>query len=134
MLKRLSIWNKLALVLWGSALLVFLIAGGGLLLYQHLTLEARVQEIMAPYAQLVAIGTESAVAFQDSARAQEVLDGLRANPDILAAQIVLDDGQALAGFGAWVGSPADGQRPVGIHLSDDRANLTQDLPGEGALR
>ncbi|MBS1213764.1 MAG: putative sensor protein, partial [Proteobacteria bacterium] len=135
MLSRLSIWNKLALVLWASALLVFVFVGGGLLLYHNLTLETRVREIMEPYAQLVAVGTESAVAFEDPIRAQEILDGLRTNPHILAAEILLDDGRLLAGFGgrATAGSRVLPKRPPGIYLSDGQAELETSLPRGGSL-
>ena len=47
---------------------------------------------MEPYAQLVSVGTDTAVAFEDPVRAQEILDTLRANPQILEAQIVLENG------------------------------------------
>jgi PAS domain S-box-containing protein len=128
----LSIWKKLVLVLWGSALLVFVLVGGGLLLYQNLTLETRVREIMEPYAQLVAVGAESAVAFEDPLRAQEVLEGLRANPHILAAELLLEDGRLLAGFGSRSGSAP--HRSPGISVAAGQAELLMQLPRGGSLR
>ncbi|HEX5738174.1 MAG TPA: CHASE sensor domain-containing protein, partial [Hydrogenophaga sp.] len=98
MFRHLSIHNRLTFVLWGTALLAFFAAGAGLLLYQALTLEDRARQIMEPYAKWVAVGTDAAVAFADPLRAQEILDTLRANSQILEAEITMDDGRRLASF------------------------------------
>ncbi len=136
MFRQLSIHNRLAFVLWGTALLAFVAAGAGLLLYQTLTLESRAHQIMEPYAQMVAVGTDAAVAFADPVRAQEILDTLRANPQIREAEIILDDGRRLASFG---GAPDAGPQPPpakadGIYLGSDTAQLLQGLPKGGRLR
>jgi PAS domain S-box-containing protein len=134
-LARLNIQNKLAFVLWGAVLLGFALAAAGLLLYQSLTLESRVRRIMEPYAQLVLVGTEAAVAFEDPVRAKEILDTLRANPEIVAAEIVLDGGRSLAGFGASrQAESGSSKETAGIRIEDDRAELVQRLPGGGYLR
>jgi len=136
MIHQLNIHNRLALVLWGTALLAFIVAGAGLLLYQNFTLESRAQQIMEPYAHLVSVGTDSAVAFEDPIRAQEILDTLRANPQILAADIFLDSGQTLASYNhrpvAKPEPPPD--RPDGIYLTEDTAELVQSLPSGAHLR
>jgi PAS domain S-box-containing protein len=134
MFDRTSIRNKLALMLWSAVLLAFAVAGIGLLLYQNYTQEARVRRIMEPYAQLVSVGTESAIAFEDPLRAQEILDSLKTNPEIMSAQIVLDDGRVLAGFGNRPGalSPVSAT-PEGIRMGDGNAELTQHLPRGGRL-
>ncbi len=86
--------QKLALVLWGTALCAFAASGIALAAFQGLTLERRARAIMEPYADLVSAGTDAAVAFGDPVRAQEILDALRANPEILSAEIVLQDGRS----------------------------------------
>lgn len=136
MYRQLSIHNRLTFVLWGTALLAFVAAGAGLLLYQTLTLENRARQIMEPYAQMVAVGTDAAVAFADPVRAQEILDTLRANSQILEAEIILDDGRRLASFN---NAPDAGQLPLagkpdGIYLGIDAAQLVQALPKGGRLR
>lgn len=136
MYRRLGIHKRLALVLWGTVLLAFVAAGAGLLLYQSLTLEYRARQIMEPYAQLVAVGTDAAVAFVDPVRAQEILDTLRANPQILQAEIILDDGRMLASFSR---SDQEWLRPLpqgadGIFLGPDTAQLLQSLPNGARLR
>lgn len=136
MFRHLSIHKRLTLVLWGTALLAFVAAAAGLLLYQTLTLENRARQIMEPYAQMVAVGTDAAVAFADPVRAQEILDTLRANSQILEAEITLDDGRRLASFSH---APDAGQlpqagKPDGIYLGADAVQLVQGLPQGGRLR
>jgi PAS domain S-box-containing protein len=133
---QLNIHNRLALVLWGAALLAFIVAGAGVVLYQGFTLEHRTRQIMEPYAQLVSVGTGAAVAFEDPVRAQEILDTLRVNPQILDAVIYLDSGRILASF-----SRVPNATPVplptrtdGLYLNRDTAELLQALPGGGRLR
>ncbi|MBT0960763.1 EAL domain-containing protein [Denitromonas iodatirespirans] len=134
--RGLNIDKKLALVLWSSALLAFAVAGAGLALFQHLTLEDRAMQIMQPYAQLVSVGTDAAVAFEDPRRAQEILDTLRINPQILEADIFLEDGRPLASFrhasNAAPRAPPD--RADGVHLEDTTVELLQGLPRGAHLR
>lgn len=136
MFRGVDIQKRLALVLWGSVLLAFVIAGAGLLIYEKLTLEDRALEIMQPYAHLVSVGTDTAVAFQDPQRAQEILDTLRANPQILEADIYLDDGRILAGFMQDTSGkpPAKPDRADGIHIHQDSVELLQSLPSGAHLR
>jgi PAS domain S-box-containing protein len=128
MFRHLTIRKRLALVLWGTALLAFAAAGAALALYQSLTLERRVRRIMEPYAQFIAVGADAAVAFEDPGRAQEILDSLRANPEILEAVIILEDGRTLARYGA----PGVEIRPHprstdGVYFAPDEAELLQRL-------
>jgi PAS domain S-box-containing protein len=131
-----NIYNRLALVLWGAALLAFVLAGVGLALFHSMTLEQRVRQIMEPYAQLVSVGTDAAVAFEDPLRAQEVLDTLRANPQIQEADIFLDSGRILASLNRNVFGPPRGMPslPDGVYLNHDTAELLQGLSKGGRLR
>lgn len=130
MVRRLNIHNRLVLVLLGAALLAFVVAGVGLALFQSITLEQRARQIMAPYAQLVAVGTDAAVAFEDPQRAQEILDTLRVNPQILEARIYLSNGNLLASFGKSTKTrqPSLVELPDGIYPNRDTAELLQALP------
>jgi PAS domain S-box-containing protein len=133
MFRRSSISNKLALVLGGAALLVFVLAGAALVFFESFTLERRVRQTMEPYAQLVSVGTEAAVRFEDAERALEILNTLRANPQILEAEIVLENGALLAAYHPKSNEPFRLKpfKPEGVHLSGNTAELTQSLP-EGA--
>jgi PAS domain S-box-containing protein len=124
-----SIQNKLALVLGGAALLAFAIAGATLALLEKLTLERRAQLIMAPYAQLVSVGAETAVDFENPGRAKEILATLRASPQILEAEIVLHDGRLLARYSRGAGASLRTPPPTsdGLYLEGSTAVWTQVL-------
>jgi PAS domain S-box-containing protein len=128
-----SIRNKLALALLGMALLAFIAASVGLALFGHLTLQGRARKIMEPYAQLISVGTETAVAFEDPRRAREILDTLQTSPQILQAEIVLRDGRVLANYHSTNATfhPHLPNKPDGVYLNDDNAELQQSL-GDGA--
>jgi PAS domain S-box-containing protein len=126
-----GIRSRLALALLMAALLAFAVAGGAILSFERLTLEERARGVIEPYAQLVSVGAETAVAFGDAARAQEILDTLRANAQILEARILLADGSALARYSAHPKAPPSQtpQRLDGLVVSPDRhtADLVQRL-------
>jgi PAS domain S-box-containing protein len=104
--------------------------GAGLALFHSLTLEHRVRQIMEPYAKLVSVGTDAAVAFEDPLRTQEILDTLHANPQILEAAIFLDNGRILASFNRLPDARPQPlpTKPAGIYLGSDTAELLQSLP------
>lgn len=129
-----SLRGKLAFALASATALAFTIASVALLLIGNLTLEGRARQVMEPYAHLVSVGAEVAVAFEDPARAREILAPLRANPQILRAEIVLRDGRLLA---SYPGGPAKVAFPSfmadGILLHGDTANLQQSLQNGAQL-
>jgi PAS domain S-box-containing protein len=134
MFHRLNIHTKLTLALSGAALAVFLVAGAALFVLEHLTLQQRARQILDPYAQLVSVGTEAAVRFEDPGRAEEILTTLRANPQILTAEIVLSNGRVLAGYS---GNPGITHpltpKPDGVYLHDDGAELIRSLTEDAHL-
>lgn len=136
MFRRLNIQKKLALILWGSALLAFILASLALMLYQSLTLESRALQIMQPYAQLVSVGSEAAIVFEAPQRAQEILDTLRANPQIQEADIILQNGRILASFSNNPNNrtPTAPTREDGIYIEEDNVELLQSLTSGAHLR
>jgi signal transduction histidine kinase/DNA-binding NarL/FixJ family response regulator len=125
MFRQPSIRRKLILVLFLAALLAVAVASAAFVLFEQLTLENRARQIMAPYAQLVSVGAEAAVAFEDSLRAQEILDTLRATPQILEAQINLGDGRVLARysirpFAKMSPQPFQPAQSDGVYVHTDR--------------
>lgn len=127
-LRRGSLRRKLAVALATATALAFSAASLALLLVGSLTLEARARQVMEPYAQLVSVGAEVAVAFEDPVRAREILAPLRANPQILGAEIVLRHGRPLSddsGGGATVSFPV--LERDGIVLREGTAYLRKTL-------
>ena len=61
-------------------------------------MKARVELFLAPYAEMITVGTAAAVDFEDAPRAQEILNSLKSNPQILRADIILPDGRPLATY------------------------------------
>jgi PAS domain S-box-containing protein len=136
MFRQLTIHKKLALVLWGAVLMAFVIASAAFLLFENLTLKRRAELTLEPYARLVSVGSETAVAFEDPDRAREILQTLRANPRIVAADIVLENGTPLAGYVLDPGTPVQPFQPRadGVYLERNAAERMQSLPGGARLR
>jgi diguanylate cyclase (GGDEF)-like protein/PAS domain S-box-containing protein len=136
MYRRLSIQKRLALILWGSALFAFILASLALMSYQNLTLQNRALQIMQPYANLVSIGSEAAIVFEDPLRAQEILNSLQANPQILEAEIILQSGRVLASI-----NNTSNNRPHtpttkndGVYIEESNVELLQSLTSGAHLR
>ena len=136
MFRRLSIRGRLALVLWGAALVAFAVGSTTLVLYERLSLEHRARLAMTPYAELVSVGAEAAVAFRDPVRAQEILNTLRANPEILEAELILGDGELLAGYSSRPTAPVlrHPRTPDGVSLNGEAAELMLSLQDGAHLR
>jgi signal transduction histidine kinase len=128
MIIRQNIHNRLAFVLWGVALVAFLLAGMGLAIYQQQTQGERARELMEPYAQMIAVGVDPAVAFEDTQRATEILQTLSTNPQILEATLYLLDGRRLASYNRAGVPPSRVRQEDGIFFEDSRVLLVQELP------
>ena len=131
-----NIRQKVTVVLWGAALLAFAVATATLLILERITQPDRARQIIEPYAQLVAIGVEAAVTFEDPVRAHEVLATLRTNPQILKAEIVLEDGTLLAGYDG-ASTPVDRlppRRPDGVYIDRDSMEQIRALNNDAHLR
>jgi signal transduction histidine kinase/ActR/RegA family two-component response regulator len=126
-----SVRSQLVLALLAAAVLAFAAAGGALLLYERLTLEDRARAMAQPYTQLVSVGAEAAVAFADAVRAEEILQTLRRDPQVLEASIVLADGRLLARYAA-AHAPA-APHPAPRHASEGAAG-TELMIGQGTAR
>ncbi|KQY86182.1 response regulator [Pelomonas sp. Root1444] len=134
---RPRIRSVLMMTLFITAALAFVAGAGGLVLVQRVTLEQRAREQVEPLAQLVAVGAESAVAFADAQRAQEILDSLRRNPLVLSAELRLADGRVLARLPAGAPQrPAEaGRAEPGFRLLTERgaAEFVHALDGDARL-
>ncbi|MFZ2407087.1 MAG: ATP-binding protein, partial [Methylobacter sp.] len=130
-----SFRKKLILALFIAALLAFAAASAAFMLFEHLSLESRARQVMEPYAQLVSVSAEAAVAFEDSGRSQEILDTLRANPQIIEAQINLIDGRMLARYSIRSNTTLPQPLPTanGIYLDRNTAVLVQGLKDNAYL-
>ncbi|PPD18635.1 MAG: hybrid sensor histidine kinase/response regulator [Methylobacter sp.] len=135
MFKQLSIQHRVSMALWGVALLAFISAGIGLAVYHSLTLEQRILKIMEPYSQLISVVTDTAIAFEDPHRAQEILDTLCANSQIMEADIFLADGRVLASFSQKSNTQHRlmPTKKEGLYINHNTAELLQNLSGDARL-
>jgi len=93
---RTSIGRRLTLIIWGTATLLFILVGAGALIQQHHTTRHRTEESLHSIALLLSNGVQTAVAFEDASRAEELLASLKDHPLIVDSRIVLANGRTLA--------------------------------------
>ncbi len=98
MFKIAGIQKRALTAILGTALLAFVAGGIGTALYQDRSLNARVKQTLEPYAEVITVSTKVAVDFAYQDRAQEILDELQANHQILRADIILSNGRTLASY------------------------------------
>jgi PAS domain S-box-containing protein len=131
-LNLIGIQKRTVTALVGAALLALVIFGLGLMVYRDSLEQTRVQQLLAPYAEMITVGTAVAVDFEDSARAQEILNSLKSNPQIRCAVIILPNGRVLASYppDSPPRDPAGWNRAEGIYIAGNNAELIQSLtPG-----
>jgi PAS domain S-box-containing protein len=133
MFKVFGIQKRAGTAILGTALLAFVLVGLGTFLFQVSSQRTRVQQILAPYAEMVAVSAAVAVDFEDRPRAQEILNSLKSNPMILRADLILPNGQKLAAYPSSgpALNPARWQRLDGIYFTADTAELVQMLNRTG---
>jgi len=136
-LEALGVRGQLVLSLFAMTLTTFAAASASFVLFERMTLQQRVEQQVEPYARLVSVGAESAVTFADPSRAQEILETFRGSPQVIEAEIALEDGQLLARYGAQPRSPLPAAMlPDGVHLDLDHdiAELRRSLQDGARLR
>ena len=125
----LGIQRRTVTAVLGTALLVFVCFAVASVVYRSGQMKERVRELLAPYAGMITISSDVAVIFENSARATEILEALKDNPQILRADLVLVNGTTLATYpeGKPALEPAQWQRPDDVYLTRDTAALVQTL-------
>ena len=133
MFKIVGIQRRVVTAILGTGLLAFVLMGGGLIIFRDRLAQSRVQPFLEPYAQMIMVGTTVAVDFEKADRAQEILNSLKSNPQILRADIILPDGRLLATYPAGNRplNPQQWKRLNGIYFSAGVAELVQNFPVTG---
>ena len=126
-LKPIGIQKRTATAVLGTALLALVVFGFSLAVYRETLVKSRVESYLAPYAEMISVGTSVAVDLEDASRAQAILNSLKLNPQILRADIILPDGRPLATYPA--GSPllaaSERNRPDGTYFADGHVDRLQ---------
>ena len=128
-LKPIGIQKRAVAAMLGTVLLAVVIFGVGLMIYWDRLLPARVEQFLMPAAEMINVGTATAVDLADAPRAQEFLNRLKANPQILRADILLPDGRLLATY-PQTNAPADTSwrdRADGIYFAAGQAEMVRRL-------
>ncbi|HEV2693902.1 MAG TPA: PAS domain S-box protein [Verrucomicrobiae bacterium] len=125
MVKSAGIQRRTAATMLATALLAFIILVIILVIHRTSSREERVEQTFKPYAELISAAAISAVETTNLPAAMETLSTLKANPQILRADIVMADGRTLATYPAG-NRPLDTNllyRPWGIYLIGPTAEL-----------
>jgi len=125
MAKSAGIQRRTAATMLGTALFAFIVLVTTLVIYRIHSREERIEQSFGPYAELISAAAGSAVQTGNQSAATEILATLKANPQIIRADIVLPDGRTLATYPAG-NRPINTNllyRPWGIYLAGNTAEL-----------
>jgi signal transduction histidine kinase len=120
--RNISVKNKVTVVTVITCMAALVVASGLLFQFEMGQFRKRFTADIDSIKQITGIYSSGALAFQDLKTAQEILDGLKSQPNILAACIEDQDGKVFAqvgknaDFSAWRGRAAS----AGNDLSDGR--------------
>src|ERR1700746_2126913 len=93
-----SISKKLTLMNVLVSAVALLLASGGFCAYDLYSFRAALVRNVSVQAQIIGDNTVSALLFNDPHSAEKTLSALRANPNLVYAQIYAGDGQPFAGY------------------------------------
>src|SRR4030042_4165242 len=105
-----SIRHKLMVILMVTSVAVLLLSSVAFLISDTITFWKVEKGKLSVLADIIGNNTSAAIAFNDRKAAQQTLEGLRANPHILAAYIVSKKGEA---FARYLGREAKGGNAAG---------------------
>src|SRR6266403_3312620 len=93
-----SISRKLTLINMLVSVVALLLASGGFCVYDLYSFRTALVRNVSTQAQIIGDNTVSALLFNDPHSAEKTLSALRANPNLMYAQIYTRDGQPFAGY------------------------------------
>lgn len=121
-----SIRTKFTLGSTTIAIIAVVVASASFLYYESENArEAQIRELDA-VARVIGTNTTAAIVFGDEAAASEILKALRAKPDIISAEILLENDQLFARYSRG-GKPADSHAP----MSEDTIEVTRAIVLDG---
>jgi len=111
--RRFSIKNKLMLIMMTTSSAAIILMGAALLLQEAISGQRSIQQQLTILADVIGSGSIDAITANDSAAAQERLDALAVERDIVYAAIERDDGSIVAEIGEPPGSALE---PKGVRM------------------
>lgn len=122
-MRTLSIRRKLLTALLVTSTSVLLLAGVGLLSYEVSSYKASTARSLSTLAQAVAADSAGALFFGDEKTTREILSGLRAEPDIVAAALYEKSGKLHVSWSPGAGTPSVPAHPGPDGLRFDHGHL-----------
>ncbi len=116
-LRNLPIARKLVAIIMLTTGVVLAVAGLGLSAYELVAVRSRIASSALSLAQVIALNSRAALAFDDPAAASETLAALSARPSIRAACVYRADGTPFARF------PASGHPAPPAHAGPDGTHV-----------
>lgn len=99
-LRHMPIQRKLRLVVLATCTAALCVASSALFAFQLYHFKRDFQRDLMAVAEIIASNSTAAVQFKNEDDAREILSALKAKPQIIGAEIVLDDGTPLAAVGS----------------------------------
>ena len=93
-----SLRTKVVLLVAAVTFLALLLSGAGMVFYELRTLQRTLTLDLEGEAEVMALASAAALAFNDPENAQQTLQSLRARPQIVAAALYLEDGRLFATY------------------------------------
>ncbi len=118
---------RTTLAFMAAAGLSLLVVAAAIFFYQSRLLSSRVQQILEPYAEMIVVSAKASTDIGIPDRAEEILATLASNPQILRADILLNEHQSFASFPTNAPSlpAATWSKADGININEHHAELIQ---------
>src|SRR6185503_16942806 len=128
-----SIKRKQTLIIMGTSAAALLLACTGFGIHEVITFRAQLADNVATLAEVVGDNSSAAVDFNDARQASSILNGLRAEPHIVAACIYTKAGTVLASYArpAEDVKPPPPVRKPGHYFADDHLHLFREIIVKG---
>ncbi|MGH7972754.1 MAG: ATP-binding protein [Limisphaerales bacterium] len=132
-MRTLSIRRKLLTALLVTSTSVLLLAGISLLSYEVSSYRRSTERSLSTLAQAIAADSAGALFYGDEKTTREILSGLRAEPDIVAAALYEKSGKLHV---SWSPGPGDARVPAhpgpdGLHFEHDQLIAVQPVMQNG---
>jgi signal transduction histidine kinase len=132
--RKLRIKHKLQLIIMAVVAPALLLSCVAFATYDLVVLRDSMKKDLTTQAEIIASNINAALSFGDQKAAEELLSGLRAKPNIVAAYVYSSDGTLFAAYrrnGARNGFPVPQLRAEEIRLEPGRLLKLQPIPGPG---
>ncbi len=131
----LPVQRKLHFAMMLCSVSALLLACGAFMMFEFMNSSRSLQQTVTTLGRVMADNSTAAVAFEDRPAAEEILNSLRAEPQITAAALYDLDGRLFASYESGAAGGLPGVAPEELGLRDSRGVVAGTFPiQEGSLR